>query len=273
MPKNLFTPEECDLIVKDYAAYVPVSETADKLGRSEGSVGKKIQMLGLRRPALGTRLAPEHLKALAGKIPPEEWRAKYHSWKREQLNQARASGAQAKTQAAKQTALRSAAIDAREDLTHNQKIAAKYAAGMTLSAIGMQHGITRERVRQIVNKIRQPHRTARRQNRIRAGKDQLPYNRRLEAIMDVLGYNYHGGQGDFAKAIGVRQNKFSNMVRGHPLSLQVGLAIFDKFPQVSLEFLWRGLPGHGNARFEQQLREWERKNGRKIFVPILGALG
>jgi hypothetical protein len=42
--------------------------TANKLGRSAGAVRQKILQLGSRRPRLGTRSAPEHLKALASEI-------------------------------------------------------------------------------------------------------------------------------------------------------------------------------------------------------------
>ena len=146
-----FTPKECALIKKDFAAYVPVSETANKLGRSEGTVKQKALQLGLRRPRLST-LAPAHLKALAGKIPADEWRAKYSSWQREQLLQAQA----AQGWAAQETAVKCAEIDAREHLTRDEKIAAKRAAGVTLQAIGDQHGITRERARQITKAITSP---------------------------------------------------------------------------------------------------------------------
>jgi hypothetical protein len=151
-----FTPKECALIKKDFAAYVPVSETAKKLGRSEGTVKQKALQLALRRPRLSTRLAPAHLKALAGKIPANEWRAKYSSWQREQLLRAQAQGAQAQEQAAQETAAKCAEIDAREHLTRDEKIAAKRAAGVTLQAIGDQHGITRERARQITKAITSP---------------------------------------------------------------------------------------------------------------------
>src|SRR6476469_8649938 len=87
MSVRKFTADECDLIKREYLAHVLVLEIANKLGRSEGTVRQKIRTLGLRRPRLGTSSAPEHLKALAGKIPTNEWRAKYRNWQREQLRQ------------------------------------------------------------------------------------------------------------------------------------------------------------------------------------------
>jgi DNA-directed RNA polymerase alpha subunit len=44
-------------------------------------------------------------------------------------------------------------IDAREDLTRNEKMAAKFAAGMTLQAIGKQYGISKQRVQQIKSAV------------------------------------------------------------------------------------------------------------------------
>jgi hypothetical protein len=128
-----FTPEEDALIRQDYAAFVPMDEIANKLGRSVSSVNNKIYRgMGSRRDSTIMRrvsCVPEHLKELAGKIPVDEWQAKYHSW-----------------QSAK-----CAEIDARENLTRREKMAAKQAAGMSLQAIGKQYSITRGRVHQILN--------------------------------------------------------------------------------------------------------------------------
>src|SRR5262249_15546541 len=56
---------------------------------------------------------------------------------------------------AQEAAAKGAEIDAREDLTRNEKMVAKLAAGMTLQAIGEQHGISRQRARQIIKAIKQ----------------------------------------------------------------------------------------------------------------------
>jgi hypothetical protein len=264
-----FTPEECALIKQDFAAYVPISETASKLGRSEGSVCQKILTLGLRRPILGTRSAPEHLKALAGKVPADEWRAKYSSWQREQLLQARAQRAQAQEQTAQETAAKCAEIDAREDLTRNEKIAAKRAAGMMLQAIGEQHGVTAERARQIIKtettKKIDSHPFAR-EKRMR--KPRPVWSWRIEALMDVLGY---GSQMDFAAQLeGVTYVQFNNIAAGrNRLSRKVADAIFFRWPgRISLEFLYHGIPGRPlDPELEEQLLRWQRRTAKKIFRP------
>jgi DNA-directed RNA polymerase alpha subunit len=70
------------------------------------------------------------------------------------LRQARELKLQDRAQAAQEAAAKGAEIDVREDLTRNEKMVAKLAAGMTLQAIAEQHGISRERVRQIIKAIK-----------------------------------------------------------------------------------------------------------------------
>ena len=88
--------------------------------------------------------------------------------------------------------------------------------------------------------------------------------------MDILGYGYRGGQKDFAKTIGVGQGQFNSIFKGRSgLSTNVAFAIYEKFPAVSLEFLWFGHAGRGGAEFEQKLREWEREKDQRIFEPLV----
>jgi hypothetical protein len=98
-----------------------------------------------------------------------------------------------------------------------------------------------------------------------------PHALRLRAVMECLNRDYvkpRGGQKKFAVDIGVNYGLFNKIARGHmQLSKQVALAIFDRFKAegVSLEFLFRGHAGYGNAEFEQKLLEWQHHNGKKIF--------
>jgi hypothetical protein len=97
-----------------------------------------------------------------------------------------------------------------------------------------------------------------------------PHALRLRAVMECLNRDYvkpRGGQKKFAGDIGVNYGRFNKIARGHTLSKQVALAIFDRFKAegVSLEFLFRGHAGYGNAEFELKLLEWQHRNGKKIF--------
>ena len=90
--------------------------------------------------------------------------------------------------------------------------------------------------------------------------------------MDVLGYGEWGDQKRFAQDIGVAHVNFNKICKGSPLSIKVETAIFKQFyPRISYEFLRHGLSGYGQHRFEEQLREWERRTGRRIFVSFPAA--
>jgi hypothetical protein len=86
-----------------------------------------------------------------------------------------------------------------------------------------------------------------------------PHIARLEAIMDVLGYEGFGGQKRFADEIGVNYNDFNQMATGHPLSTTVAFAIKRRFG-ISLDFLWDGDHEALPAGLERKLRDWERRN-------------
>jgi len=144
------------------------------------------------------------------------------------------------------------------------EIAAKRTAGMTLQAIGKEYGITRERVRQIIKHMP------------RAGEEAAmnltnhpgaPVSWRLQAVMDCLDRSYTkwGGQGKFADDIGMQRSNFNKIMKGWQLSNRVATAIVRRFPVVSRDFLFDGLPGGGDAEFERKLWAWQDSKGVRIF--------
>jgi hypothetical protein len=139
-----WSSEDRALLTADYAAYVSVPEIAAKLGRGVHAVRRQISIYGLRRSRYAMRVlrrAPEHLRALLGRVPDDQWLREYRAWRK------------AQTEAAREERRARLAASRREidgsDTSRNEKVAAKRALGMTLEAIAQQHGITRERVRQI----------------------------------------------------------------------------------------------------------------------------
>jgi hypothetical protein len=96
-----------------------------------------------------------------------------------------------------------------------------------------------------------------------------PHRSRLQAVMGCLNPDYlkFGGQKKFAADIGVNYPNFNHIVKGSALSQKVARAIFRRFKAkgVSLEFLFYGHAGYGNAEFEQKLLEWQDRNGKQIF--------
>ena len=95
---------------------------------------------------------------------------------------------------------------------------------------------------------------------------EAPYPDRLRALREVLGYKT---QIEFAAELkGINYDQFNNIARGASnLSREVAFAIFWRFQHrgVSLEYLYFGLPGFGDTKLEEELMQWERKEGKQIF--------
>jgi transposase-like protein len=113
-----YSPGEDNIIRRDFATYVSIPEIARKLGRDHRAVEKRIhRRLGLRRPRT------------------------VYAYPTERREQRKA-----------ELAMKCAEIE-RPNLPRNSNIFAKWMTGITLAAIGRQYGISRERVRQIVNRV------------------------------------------------------------------------------------------------------------------------
>jgi hypothetical protein len=89
-----------------------------------------------------SRWAPQHLKALRGTMPDNEWVQECRAWRKAQVRAPR-------DERRARPAAGCLVIDA-SDAPRNEKIVAKRALGTTLGSIAEQHGITRQRVLQIV---------------------------------------------------------------------------------------------------------------------------
>lgn len=142
-----FTTEEVDRIRRDYAAGVETGEIARSLNRSDGVIRQKILHLGLTRaPGLlaALRYAPPELIAQRGTMTDDEFIAAAKEWRR---------GAKSRAKALRDQRVRTEinAILAAGGPRRAQMRSMRD-AGATLEEIAQQFGITRERVRQIVDK-------------------------------------------------------------------------------------------------------------------------
>lgn len=149
-----FTLEELETIRKMYLAYAPTLEIANVLGCSEGTVRQKIKWLGLRRSSRVLKLlawAPEHLKKKLGELGAGEFIERCYHWREDQRGIQHHEQTAGREQFNLEVQAQCAAIDAQHNLPRDAKMAAKRLIGMTLEAIGQQHGITRERVRQLTS--------------------------------------------------------------------------------------------------------------------------
>lgn len=146
--RRYFSADEEAYIRREYAAYTPTAKIATALGRSNGALRQFIMKLGLTRSGVVSKALQNpdysHLLPVFRRLGAESFMEAVAEWCAQALarqREARAMGERAALEAAK-------AIDALP-LARNQKILRKRALGLTLEQIGHQHGITRERVRQI----------------------------------------------------------------------------------------------------------------------------
>jgi excisionase family DNA binding protein len=151
-----FTPEDDAIIAADYKAYVPTTETAEKLGRSDGVIRQRILRLGLRRSNNASRMlewAPEHLakELKSGQLEGAEFVRLCHEWRDNETERLKQQQSERAQQIQADMLKQSAEIDARADLTRKEKIRAKRMIGLTLQEVADQYGLTRERIRQITD--------------------------------------------------------------------------------------------------------------------------
>lgn len=79
-----------------------------------------------------------------------------------------------------------------------------------------------------------------------------PLAQRLRKLRQALGYD---NANLFAKEIGVTPQRYNNVENGLPLSIDVALRIVNKFPDVTLDYLYRERLGGGmGADLDRRLR-------------------
>jgi DNA-directed RNA polymerase sigma subunit (sigma70/sigma32) len=134
-----------------YRTYVPVREIARRLYRSVGVIRQLTLQLNLHRStqvSMCLKWAPRHLAVQATELDPQAFCDACFAWRAEHRAAKAARKLKQRALKALQLKLVCADID-QTPLSRNAKIYAKRQAGMTLEAVSKQHGITRERVRQI----------------------------------------------------------------------------------------------------------------------------
>jgi hypothetical protein len=145
-----FTPEDNEIIRADYADYVDIRVTAEKLGRDHGTMRQRIYTMGLKRDRTVLKMlkwCPEHLKPILKEKGSAAFIAAVNAHS-EQLEQ---SGAELSHEQSEAMAAQIAAIDARPELERREKMSAMRAIGLTLREIGEHFGVSRERARQLTD--------------------------------------------------------------------------------------------------------------------------
>lgn len=84
--------------------------------------------------------------------------------------------------------------------------------------------------------------------------DPKAYKKRLRLMREIL---VGGNQQAFADKLGIPMKRWNNFERGHPISREVAFIIMDKFPEVSVEWLWFGMTGNLRADFKKKVEDAE----------------
>jgi transcriptional regulator with XRE-family HTH domain len=67
--------------------------------------------------------------------------------------------------------------------------------------------------------------------------DADAYKRRLRIMREIISGD---NQTDFAKRLGIDFKRWSNYERGYPVPREVAWKLYEKFPGMSIEWLWYG---------------------------------
>jgi DNA-binding CsgD family transcriptional regulator len=177
-----FTAEELNLIRLGRAEGIPVRKIARDLGRAEQTIYAKILEMGLPRNPRANLYTPDEVNLIKQKFAEgltvreiaEVLGRNIFSIQTKIYGLGLRRGDRRRASSPQDIGTKCAEIDAREDLTRNEKIAAKYAAGATLRVIGEQHGLSTERARQIAIRQQKQDEAARRREAATANIINLP---------------------------------------------------------------------------------------------------
>lgn len=152
-PRRPFTPDECSVITRRFLAYDNVADIAASIGRSENTLRQKILHLGLRRDVRVTHMLrnelPDHVRQVLIDRGAEEF---LHA-ARAHADELRAQDQHARVSVEEKMNHDASAILADKETSRRDKMIAMREAGFSLTAIGSYFDLTRERVRQITDKV------------------------------------------------------------------------------------------------------------------------
>jgi transcriptional regulator with XRE-family HTH domain len=86
------------------------------------------------------------------------------------------------------------------------------------------------------------------------GFDVAEYQRRLKLLREIIsGEN----QQDFAERLGIPFKRWNNYERGYPVPRETGFLIMQKFPGISVEWIWFGWPGNLSQYYRDRIKAAE----------------
>ena len=81
------------------------------------------------------------------------------------------------------------------------------------------------------------------------------YRERLKLLREIIsGEN----QQDFAERVGVPFKRWNNYERGYPVPRETAFILMEKFPGMSIEWIWFGMEGNLSNAFRERIRAVEK---------------
>lgn len=87
------------------------------------------------------------------------------------------------------------------------------------------------------------------------GFDVAAYRRRLRIMREIISGD---NQTDFAKRLGIDFKRWSNYERGYPIPREVAFILRDKFPGMSIEWIWFGSQASLSAAYLEKINMAEK---------------
>jgi hypothetical protein len=87
------------------------------------------------------------------------------------------------------------------------------------------------------------------------GWDRAAYQRRLKLLREIIsGEN----QQDFAERLGIPFKRWNNYERGYPVPRETAFALLQRFPGISVEWLWFGWEGNLSPSYIEKIKVAEK---------------
>lgn len=85
--------------------------------------------------------------------------------------------------------------------------------------------------------------------------DRAAYQRRLKLLREIIsGEN----QQDFAERLGIPFKRWNNYERGYPVPRETAFTLLQRFPGISVEWLWFGWEGNLSPLYIEKIKVAER---------------
>lgn len=92
------------------------------------------------------------------------------------------------------------------------------------------------------------------------GFDVEAYRHRLRLLREIIS---GANQTEFAEKLGIEFKRWSNYERGYPVPRETAFLLMEKFPGLSVEWIWFGWPGNLSAYYRDKIELAEKLDAER----------